>query len=49
VCVLFSYDANEAHRIEDNSLLFLVYNLEYYTMGLSDEEIEKQGLKCDCE
>jgi hypothetical protein len=28
--VLFSYDANEAHRIEANSLLFLVYNLEYY-------------------
>jgi hypothetical protein len=31
VCVLFSYDANEAHRIEANSLLFLVYNLEYYS------------------
>jgi hypothetical protein len=30
VCVLFSYDANEAHRIEANSLLFLVYNSEYY-------------------
>jgi hypothetical protein len=29
--VLFSYDANEAHRIDDNSLLFLVYNLEYYS------------------
>jgi hypothetical protein len=30
VCVLFSYDANEAHRIEANSLLFLVYNVEHY-------------------
>jgi hypothetical protein len=30
VYVLFSYDAIEAHRIEANSLLFLVYNLEYY-------------------
>jgi hypothetical protein len=24
------YDANEAHKIEDISLLFFVYNFEYY-------------------
>jgi hypothetical protein len=29
-CVCSFYDANEAQEIEDNSLLFLVYNLEYY-------------------
>jgi hypothetical protein len=28
-------DANEAHKIEVNSLLFLVYNLEYYRKARS--------------
>jgi hypothetical protein len=29
-CVCSFYDANEAHKIEEISLLFFVYNLEYY-------------------
>jgi hypothetical protein len=29
--MLFFYDANEAHKIEELSLLFFVYNFEYYT------------------
>jgi hypothetical protein len=36
LCVLFSYDANETHKIEDISLLFLVYNFEYYRYALHD-------------
>jgi hypothetical protein len=29
-CVCSFYDANEAHKIEEISLLFFVYNFEYY-------------------
>jgi hypothetical protein len=30
-CVCSFYDANEAHKIKEISLLFFVYNFEYYT------------------
>jgi hypothetical protein len=29
-CVCSFYDANEAHKIEEISLLFFGYNFEYY-------------------
>jgi hypothetical protein len=29
-CVCSFYDANEAHKIEELSLLFFVYNFEHY-------------------
>jgi hypothetical protein len=28
------YDANETHKIEEISLIFLVYNFEYYMVAL---------------
>jgi hypothetical protein len=31
-CVCSFYDANEAHKIEEISLLFFVYILEYYNI-----------------
>jgi hypothetical protein len=34
VCGFFSYDANEAHKLEELSLLFFVYNFEYYKQAL---------------
>jgi hypothetical protein len=38
-CVCSFYDANKAHKIEELSLLFFVYNFEYYrtqSLGYSD-------------
>jgi hypothetical protein len=34
-CVCSFYDANEAHKIEEISLLFFVYNFEYYSKLVS--------------
>jgi hypothetical protein len=34
VCVLFSYDANEAHKIRIYNISF-VYKFEYYTFAAS--------------
>jgi hypothetical protein len=33
-CVCSFYDANKAHKIEEISLLFFVYNFEYYNYAM---------------
>jgi hypothetical protein len=39
-CVCSFYDANEAHKIEELSLLFFVNNFEYYTIPLGTPHFE---------